>query len=310
MTIIDREIFLKLPTDEMAKLVRAAGPQVCVFPINGTRRWFMLEHTQEAKGDPLQVYMDVMQKRYIELYELCFEHGLDTLLTPAFGSELLTRGNEYTQKIGAEGIARFASHPEFLSFYRKYNVRVHFYGDYRKLFPGTPFAYLSNLFDHITKQTEQNNSYRLFYGIFASDATETVAELSVRHFQKTGNVPSRRELVEQYYGEYIDPATLFIGFDKFSVFDYPLLNLGEENLYFTAAPSSYLNDRQLRSILYDHIYLRNIEELDYAKMPKQDFQFMNEFYREKRENIFGVGELHGGIWYPLLQPKNNLTGTF
>jgi len=305
MTIVDQETFFKLPTAEVAKLVRSVGPQVCVFPINGTRRWYMLEHAQNAKGDPAQAYMDVMQKRYIELYQMCFEHGLDTLLTPVFGSELLTRGDEYTQKIGADGMARFASHPEFLSFYQKYDVRVHFYGDYRKLFPGTPFAYLIDLFDQITTQTERNKSCRLFYGMFASDATETVAELSVRHFQKTGNIPSRRELVEQYYGEYVDPATLFIGFDKFSVFDYPLLNLGEENLYFTVAPSSYLNGHQLRNILYDHMYLRRTAELDYAKMSKQDFQFMNGFYRENRENTFGVGELHSGIWYPSLQTISN-----
>ncbi|MGC1375501.1 MAG: hypothetical protein WA821_04725 [Anaerolineales bacterium] len=310
MTIVDQETFLKLPADEVAKLVHAAGPQVCVFPINGTRRWYMLEHAQNVKGDPAQAYMDAMQKRYIELYQMCFEHGLDTLLTPVFGSELLTRGDAYARKMGAEGMARFAEHPEFLSFYQKYDVRVHFYGDYRKLFPGTPFAYLTDLFDDITKQTRHNTSCRLFYGMFANDAVETVATLSVQHFQKIGSIPSRRELVEQYYGEYVDPATLFIGFDKFSVFDYPLLNLGEENLYFTVAPSSYLNDRQLRSILYDHIYLRSAEELDYTKMSKQDFQFMNEFYRENRQNIFGVGEFHGGVWYPRLQTKNNLARAF
>lgn len=311
MKIIDQETFLRLSASEVAKLVHeVAGPQVCVFPINGTRRWFMLEHAREIKGDPSQVYMDVMQKRYIELYQMCFEYGLNTILTPIFGSELLTRGDEYTQKVGAEGMARFATHPEFLAFYKNHDVRVHFYGEYRKLFPGTPFAYLTDLFDEITEKTQHNKSYCLFYGMFASDATETVAQLSVEHFQKNGRVPSRAELVEKYYGEYVGPATLFIGFDKFSVFDYPLLNLGEENLYFTIAPSAYLDESQLKNILYDHIYLRRAEESDYATMSRQDSQYMINFYQVNRQNTFGVGELHGGLWYPILHAKNSLTGTF
>jgi tuberculosinol/isotuberculosinol synthase len=302
--MMDRETFLKLSTEEVAKLVQAAGPQVCVFPINGTRRWFMLEHKQEAKNNSVPVYMDITGEKHIELYKLCFEHGINTLLTPVFGSELLSRGNEYVQKIGADGMARLATHRDFISFYQKYQVRVRFYGDYHKQLAQTPFAYLCDLFNQITKDTMPNNRYQLFYGVFANDATETVAELSVRHFQKTGNIPTRKELIEQYYGEYVDPATLFIGFDKFSVFDYSLLNLGEEDLYFTVAPSLYLNDKQLRLILYDHIYSRPAKEIDYAKMSKQDLFFMQNFYETNRDYTFGVGERRGGIWYPISQiPK-------
>jgi tuberculosinol/isotuberculosinol synthase len=308
MTIIDQETFFKLPTDEVAKLVRAAGPQVCVFPINGTRRWFMLEHASDVKDGSIENYLDIGGKQYIQVYKMCFEHGLDTLLTPDFGSELLLRGDEYIQKIGAEGLTRMATHPDFLSFYQKYKVRVHFYGDYRKQLAGTPFSYLCDLFDDVTKQTARNNSYRLFHGVFANDATETIAELSVQHFQKTGSVPSRRELVEQYYGEYVDAASLFIGFEKFSVFDYPILGLGQENLYFTVAPSLYFDTPQLRSILYDHVYLRRVQELDYAQMSEQAIISMRSFYQENRETTLGVGELRDGTWYPVLQAKNNLIG--
>jgi tuberculosinol/isotuberculosinol synthase len=299
-TITDPETFLKLSTSDVAMLVRAAGPQVCVFPINGTRRWFMFEHGHKVDGNSGPTYVDIIAKRHIEIYQLCFSHGLDTLLTPIFGGELLHRGEEYLQ-IAADGISRVATHPDFLSFYQKYEVRVRFYGDYRKQFKGTPFAYLSDLFDHITKETAQNNRYRLFYGVFANDPVETVAEFSVRHFQKNGIIPSRKEVVAQYYGEDIDPATIFIGFDKFSVFDYPLINLGEENLYFTVAPSLYLDESQLRNILYDHIFLRHAEELDYAQMSRQNLLTMRNFYQANRESTMGIGELRDGIWYPLPQ---------
>lgn len=304
MTIIDKEIFLNLPTEEIAELVRAAGPQVCVFPINGTRRWFMLEHSQDAKNHSIDTYMDITARKYIELYKLCFDHGIDTLLSPVFGSELFSRGDEYTKEIGVGGMVRLSSHPDFLSFYKESQVRVHFYGGYDQQLAQTPFDYVIDLFNRARQQTIANKKHRIFYGVFANDATDKIAELSVKYFQNTGKMPTSAELIPEYYGEYVNPVTMFIGFDKFSVFDYPLLNCGEENLYFTIAPSPYLNAKQLRMILYDHIYSRRSEEIDYTKMTKQDVLFMRNFYHTNGENTLGVGELRGGIWYPILQPSN------
>jgi len=294
------ETFQNLPVEQVARLVRAAGPQVCVFPINGTRRWFILEHALRPEEDSAQAYINITSKKHIALYKMCFDHGLDTLVTPIFGSELLTRGNVYMQKFGSDGLARPATHPDFIRFYQENEVRVHFYGDYYKQLTGTPYAYLCELFDQIAQNTRRNNHFRLCYGVFANDATETIARLSVEYFQKAGSIPSRRELVELYYGEYIEPATIFIGFDKFSVFDYPLLGLGGEDIYFTVAPSLYITERQLRSILFDHIYSRNIQEIDYLKLPREDIQFMNNFYYANLQNIFGIGDLRAGIWYPSL----------
>jgi tuberculosinol/isotuberculosinol synthase len=293
---MDAKTFQNLSAAEVAKLVRAAGSQVCVFPINGTRRWFLLEHGEAIQNDPIKAYLDITTKKHIEIYKLCFAHGLDTLVTPVFGGELLNRGDEYI-KLAIDGLSRLAVHPDFLSFYQKHKVRVHFYGDYRRQLAGTPFEYLCDLFDHICKHTARNNSHRLFYGLFADDATKAVAELSVRHFQKTDAIPSRSELIKLYYGEYIEKANIFISFEKFNVFDYPMLGWGEESLYYTAAPSLYLNDRQLRSIIYDYLYLRPVQDPDYADMPAQDFELMRSYYQKNREATFGVGEMRGGIWY-------------
>jgi tuberculosinol/isotuberculosinol synthase len=288
--------FMQLPSEKIAKIVRSQGEQVCVFPINGTRRWFLLEHGHEDFADPMDAYGDLTGKRHIEMYQLLFDHGLDTLVTPIFGGEILNRGDEYMEKIGS-GMARLATHPDFLSFYQKYKVRVHFYGDYRKQLAGTQYAYLSDQFDHITKHTAHNNQHRLFFGVFASDATDTIAEMSVRYYQSKGQIPTRQELITQYYGEYIEKANVFIGFEKFNVFDYPMLGWGEESLYFTVAPSLYLSANQIRKILYDYLYLRPVQDPDYYTMPREYFEAMRRFYEVNREVTFGVGEMRGGIWY-------------
>ncbi len=298
---MELETFQSLPVEEVARLVREAGPKACVFPTNGTRRWFMLEHSPAPMEDFVQAYLDVAGRRHIELYRLLFDHGLDMLLTPVFGLYHVERGEGYMQ-IAAEGLARLATHPDFLDFYKAYGVRVRFYGDYRRFFDPTPYAYISDLFDEATAQTLAHDRHRLFFGLFAHDATETVAELAVRYYVEHGRVPDKRALVEMYYGEYVEPVDLFIGFSKFRAFDMPLLTTGTEDLYFTVSPSPYLTERQLRGILYDHLYTRRGEQ-DYAAMDADDWAWMKGFYRANLERTLGVGTKHKEVWYPLPQVK-------
>jgi adenosine tuberculosinyltransferase len=296
--MIPLEKFLALPTEQVAQLVRAAGPQVCVFPINGTRRWFMLEHAGNLTGDPVEAYMDISSARHIGIYRMFFDHGIDTLLTPTLGPDILLRGATYMQKIGAAGLARLATGADFLKFYDEYDVRVHFYGDHRKCLAPTAYAYLSDLFDGVTKKTQDHTRYRLFFGVFANDSAESISEIAINYYRETGRIPNRQDLVERYYGELIEPAGLFIGFDKLSVFDYPLLSLGEEDLYFTVAPSPYMQAKQLREILYDHLYTRRILESDYSTLAPEIQAQMRAFYHANLDGTLGLGEQYAGSWIP------------
>jgi len=307
VTVPSLEEFLSLPTDEVAKLVRASDPKVVVFPINGTRRWFMLEYGDQEFDDPITAYMDIAMKRHIELYKLFFDHGVDTLLTPVIGPEILATRDSYMQKIGAEGLARLVTHSEFLSFYEEYGVRVHFYGDYRKHLTNTPYEQLSDLFDGIAEKTARNNNYRLFFGAFADNlnATSVVAELAVQYYKEHGTIPEREKIVEMYYGEYVDKANIFIGFDRFAVFDYPLINWGEEDLYFMVAPSSYLDKKQLRDILYDHLYTRRVPEVEYMSGSEDELNSTRIYYLENRELTVGVGSLLNGTWVPKSDNKQS-----
>ena len=302
MEHMDQEKFLKLPVEEVAKIVRAGGSRVCVFPFNGTRRWFLLEYGRDFEGDAVQNYIELTTQGYINTYKLVFDYGIDTIIAPVFGGEIMNRGDEYMREIGAS-MELLATHPAFTEFYKMYDIRVHFYGDYRKKMSATPYASICDAFDEVTKETAQNTGHRLFYGVWADAATETIAELSVNHFQATGKIPSRQELIEEYYGEYIEKADIFIGFEKFNVFDYPMLGWGEESLYYMVAPSLYLNDCQLRNILYDYVYLRPVQDPDYFTMPEKDFEAMRQFYELNREVTFGTGKMRGGIWYSITNIK-------
>jgi tuberculosinol/isotuberculosinol synthase len=297
---VDLTTFQGLPAAEVARLVRAAGLKVCVFPVNGTRRWFSLEFPPEHLEYMGITYFDVLAQRYVELYRLCFDHGLDTLLTPVFGPDLLDRGEEYA-KIAFAGLARLATDPQFTDFYREYQICVRFYGDYRRFFAGTPYAYLPAMFDEVTAQTSSHDRQRLFYGVCANDATEAIGRLAIDYYAEHGRAPDRRTLVELYYGEYVPPVDIFIGFDRFWAFDMPLVATGREDLYFTISPSPYLTAPGLRAILHDHLYLRWVEEPDYMAMSAEDMDSLRSFYRSHQDKTLGVGVVRDGIWYPLPQ---------
>ncbi len=296
--MIPFEKFLQLPTEEVAALVTAAGQKVCVFPVNGTRRWFMLEHADQIEDDLFEAYMDASIKNHIELCSMLFNHGIDTILAPVFGRELMNRGDEYTQRVGIDGLVRTATDPNYREFFEKYNVKVRFYGDYREMLTGTEYEYALSSMYEVTEATRQNTRFRLFFGVFADEITETLSRLSVEHYLAEGSIPDRQTLIRKYYGEDLPPVSLFIGFDKFSAFDMPLLATGEEDLYFSLSPSPYMTECQLRSILYDHIYVRPTPEPDYTKLTTDQLNWLRTYYRANRDDAFGVGKLKFNLWIP------------
>jgi tuberculosinol/isotuberculosinol synthase len=296
------EEFQRLTTEEVARLVRVAGPKICVFPINGTRRWFMLEHPDQAAADFVEAYLRIGGRRHVELYKMLFDHGIDTLLTPIFGPDLLERGEEYMQ-IAVRGLLWFTQNRGFLDFYDAHDVRVRVYGDARRYFQDTPYAHLLDAFDEVTQRTASHRRHRLFFGVCAHDATETVAEIAVRFYREHGCLPDRRQIVQAYYGEYVEPVDLFIGFDRPTAFDMPLIATGSEDLYFTISPSPYLDAHTLRAILYDHLYTRRVSEAGYAELSPEDWQALAGFYALNRRHVLGLGGRHvsGNFWYPLPQ---------
>jgi tuberculosinol/isotuberculosinol synthase len=296
--MISFEHFLGLPTEEVAALVRANGQKLCVFPVNGTRRWFLLEHAGAIKDDFFETYMQTSIKNHVELCAMLFDHGIDIILAPVFGRELMRRGDEYTQRVGIDGLVHTATDKNYRQFFEQYDVKVRFYGDFRDVLTGTPYEYAVSSMYEVTEATKHNTTFRLFFGVFADEVTETISRLSVEHYLAQGSIPDKQTLVRRYYGEELPSVSLFIGFDKFSVFDMPLLTTGEEDLYFSFSPSPYMTQHQLRAILYDHLYIRPTPEPDYTKLTENELDWLRAYYRKNRDHAFGVGKLKFNLWIP------------
>lgn len=296
--MIPLERFLALPTADIAARVRATGQKVCVFPVNGTRRWFLLEHAEKIRDDFFDAYMNQSIQNHVELCKMLFEHGVQIILAPVFGRELMRRGDEYTQRVGMDGLVRTATDKTYREFFEQYGVKVRFYGDYREVLSGTSYEYVLKSIYEVTEATKQNTGFHLFFGVYADEVTDTIARISVEHYLAHGSVPDKETLIRKYYGEDLPPVSMFIGFDKFSVFDMPLLATGEEDLYFSLSPSPYMTERQLRAILYDHIYVRRVPEPDYTKLPKEELDWLRAYYRQNKDHAFGVGRLKSNLWFP------------
>lgn len=292
-----RQEFLALPAEEIARRMHEAGPQVCVFPINGTRRWAWLEHgaTLHAAPDPMAAYMDLAGREYVRLFRMLFEHGVDVILSPLFGRELLGRGEAYVRMALGAGVRQFVESPVFTDFYHTCGVRARFYGNLN-LLRETPYAFILSLARRLEEETASLSPRRLFLGLFADDAWEQIARIAVEYYQQHASPPSYADLVAAYYGEQVPPVTFFLGFDRPAVYDYPLLASGQEDLYFTCAPSPYLDVETLRSILYDHLYTRRLPEPEWSALAPGAAQALSAYYRRSLARVQGVGRLLAGVW--------------
>jgi len=290
--MVNLEAFQNLPAHEVASLVRSSGTKVCAFPTDGTRRWYLLEHPGESS---MENFLNIEMKRHIELYKLFFDYGIDTILAPVVRPDLMDRKDGYWQ--GAlKGLALMANHPDFLGFYGDYDVRLHIYGEYRDYLHNEGYEDLLECFDEIASITRFRKGHHLFFGLFMGDPTESITKLTVDFYLKNGMVPDKRELIEMFYGEYVGPVDIFIGFGRHCIHDAPLL-LGNEDLYFTLSPSLYMTQQLLRIILYDHLYKKQESMLDYSCLGSEEKEKMRKYYHGKSNEVFRLGENQGVLMH-------------
>lgn len=299
--------FERLPAVEVSALVQQAGPQVCVFPFDGTRRWLTAEYPGQDLAN--EEYVHRVLREMARVFGLLFDLGVSTVVAPMVGPDLWGRGQKYLE-MGAAVLPLFANGKEFSRLYDDKDVRVRFYGDYRSRLAGTVCSRVPAAFDECTQYTLAHESRRLFWGIFgqAQPALDFAAGFSVRFHASSGRVPSREEIVTAYYGELVGLATLYIGFGPFAVFDYPFLGGGDEDLYFTASPSPYIEESTVRCILYDHLFARpGTGNPEYAEMGEDDWEQVRGFYRLNRDVVLGVGKRGvGNLWFPVADVRGDV----
>ena len=72
MEAISLKEFLEISDEAVSKIVSSQGQQTCIFPFNGTRRWFLFEHADSNVEMSMDSYNDLTGKRYIEMFKMLF----------------------------------------------------------------------------------------------------------------------------------------------------------------------------------------------------------------------------------------------
>jgi len=228
---------------------------------------------------------------------MLFDHGVETILIPVFGGELISRGEEYVREM-IDGLTWFALAPVFAEFYQEYNVRVRFYGDWRRQVKGLPGAdRLSDAIDHCAA-TRHAGPRCILYGLWADDMLVSIVDDLAR--SATEHVEFTREaMVTRYYGEHVKPTDLYIGFGRPTVFDVPMLVTSQTDLYYTVVPSLDLDERLFRMIVWDH-FVGRWSQQEWDGMSEQDFKALRAFYQVHHDTVLGLGEVDPvtHIWQP------------
>ena len=281
------EEFLAAPIET----VQTVAPPTVIYGPAGTRRAAVLAGA-EAQSN---VYADWGLNRLFHFCDLFFQHGVRHL----FVATLLSKSFRETTSQYREHLwqwAQYVASDESLALYRQRGWQVRIL--YHQHLPE-----LRETVERLQVTHSAQARHTLWYS-FTPDHF-----LPIRWMLDTlghASPQSLDEAIQLLYGESIPQATLYISYGKPSIdieiippMIYSLLNS-----YWLQTPYS-LDERQLRTIFYDHAYIRQTWKKDKAGRAEQAMK-----YRKAWETgpTLGLGMRLGSFWYPAPVPAPPLPG--
>jgi hypothetical protein len=257
--------WLQLNNPTIANIV-AGRVSTAVIYLNGTRRWFLSQNKNWAD------YTKITGAAHRRLCQLVYDHGIQTLVQPLMGYDLLERGPDYLKMAVEQGLTELLS-PDYQSWYHRAEISVTLYGNWLNALTELGFNEIVESLKLIA-QTSCHNKHKLLLGAFADDGLDNIVAMAK-------GVSQGKELLRRYYGQAVGPVDLIIGAGQPAIWDLPLLDINKANLYFLQAPTFCLNQETLRRILYDHLYQRLNDDGLYDNLTR-------EAWREGK--VLGVGQ--------------------
>ena len=98
--------------DQIIASVVAERLSTAVIYLNGTRRWFL---TQSKNWDD---YAKITGLAHRQVCQLLYDHGLQTLIQPLLGYDLVQRGHDYLKLAVEQGLAELTK-PAYRDWYHK-----------------------------------------------------------------------------------------------------------------------------------------------------------------------------------------------
>lgn len=302
---MDREEFLKLDVEACAALVREHGKKTCVFWVNGTRRWYLLEHRAQLSSGQVEdyaaAYAEACAEQLTRCLHLLYSHGIDTVIIPALVPLNMLRGNEYMDDYLLGFVEQMVNNSRFRSVIQHHRIRGFGYGEMEEMLTEGQRDRFVRAKETATGWTAGHDGGRVFFGFCAADS----ANAALIALKRIGNerdplTLTRADLVHAYYGDVIDRVHFSIAHGRMSAHSTPFMMAGED-LYFMVSPSFYFDETILKAILYDHLYERRINDLDYELLTEHNWAELRELYRSSRHQVLGLGRqnISGKVWTPI-----------
>ncbi len=274
--------FLAAPLADVAKV----APTTMIYAPGGTRRSAVLQGIEPWSDE----YIQWARAHSIQSIDLILQHGIRYLLTPALTPGNLLEVNQYRDQI-FQRMDWVLAGPESLADYAERGWRVRLIGDIH-------LPELQKTAQKLVDNTPRHAKHLLCWTVVTQ--SETPWQRLLMLIKETG-AETVLQAIRTLYGEDIPPASLYLAFGKPTI-DFgivPPLLLGDLQCYWTQQPGYSLDQAQLRTILYDHAYLRKTwreEKLERAKAVR-DHQKLWE-----AGPVLGLGQRLGPFWYPAATP--------
>lgn len=294
--------FQDWPSSRVASLT--AG-KTLVFAPGGTSRWYFFEYGDTRVGyggqEQFMNYGRQAVRRTMELVDMMFADGFSTIFAVVNTPEQDTRTPEYTKNL-TWAYGTLADNVS-LELYAEHKVSVRFRGPWaqalnRLAASGDTLAQLRE----VEEKTAHWKQWLIWLTHDSDPIPQSLAPLVADSIQKTGRFPKRSALCQAYYGRPLEYADIFLSNNKLSVKHMcpPLILLGD--LYFTVNPSYYMDHRQWRHILYDHLFSRRRHYRDYKMLGSDVVDEMRSFYAANQGVTMGVGTHHAAsqTWRPIM----------
>jgi undecaprenyl diphosphate synthase len=313
---ISEEEFLALPLADVRKLIEKLGiPKNVELVPDATRRTGIIYDIMKVEQQDFEKnVITKLSLPYLNLVKNIYDHGVNTIFMPGLTNGNLNRGKKYVDSVIKYGLRAILTGEEWLKFYKKYDIKVTFYGDFdylKKITTKYGHEEVLKWCKKIKNETKNHSMRRLFWGFACSNSVETIRimKMAIDYYQEHDKYPTNEDLINLYYCEPVDKVDIFIrpGEVRDSDCQPPLLD-GSAQFYFPIAPLTELEDNFFRKILYDYLFCRLItfskKQYSNLSFKPKEIQFLQKYYNQNRENIIGLGNRVSQFWLPDFKLKN------
>lgn len=273
------EEFIAVP----AAVVRSTAPATLILGAGGTRRRAVLAGVS-SHGD---AYAQWTRRQMIACHQLIFEHGVQHIVSP-----LLVDSHSY------EVTPTYVDQMMHLMTIwlggadaRKDYVRL---GWRVRLLGAQSWPELLPLAEELREATAGNSGPTVWFSVASRADLEWQRILQIAVEQQ---ITDRQALIRAVYGEEIPPATLYLGTGKPQIVEsiVPPLLMGKLECYWRQHLGYDLDERTLRTVLYDFAYIRPTWRADKTGRAEQVLAYQDAWANPP---VVGLGVRLGPFWYP------------